>query len=362
MTGSAGAAPSADPESEEGDLTELLERLREVQGVPTGGLVRAIETAVPAAWSELEPAPPRVEAKVDPESGRLRVELVRLVVEGEPSGPAQISLQGALELDPEAEIGGLIRVAAEIPQAVVARAARMVKAEIGLRAREARAERLQGEAQAQLGKLVDSLVERFRRDTVLLRAGELQAYLPPVEQIPGERLIRGRHLQVVLLESRRSRGEEGVMVRASRTSPLLLRRLLEKEVPELQEGQVVIRSIAREPGARSKVAVESKHPGVDAKGACIGAHGVRIRTVVAGLAAEKVDIVEWSENPQELVARSLAPAPVASVSLDWAAHRATVQVAAQNLTLAIGKEGQNARLAARLSGWRIDIRADAAKP
>lgn len=200
-------------------------------------------------------------------------------------------------------------------------------------------------------------MERSEEGTWYLRAGALQAVLAREEQIPKERLQRGQHLKVVLLESKRGGGAEYLQVRASRTSPLLLRRLLESEVPELGEGTLALRSVTRDPGERAKVAVESLRDEVDAKGACIGVRGVRIRAVVALLAGEKVDVVEWSDDPAIYVARALAPAPVLAVRIDQESRRATVTVAPDVLSLAIGREGQNARLAARLTGWRIDIHA-----
>jgi len=358
----AGRRPAADPNSRAGELGEVLRTLRDVHGVPTGGVVAAIEAAIPAAWSQLEPTPPPVEVRLDPDTGQLLVELTLLVVAGEPASHQEISLERALQLDPLAVVGASVKELAQLPKAVAARAARLVKAAIGQSVREARRERLQAEAEAGRGQLVDSLVERIEEGTAFLRAGELQAYLPREEQIRGERLDRGRHLRVVLMESRLGGGEEVLQVRASRANALLLRRLLEAEVPELAEGTVVVRALAREPGERSKVAVESLRAGIDAKGACIGPRGVRIRAVVTELNGEKVDVLEWSHDPAELVARALAPAPVLSVRLDLAARRATALVAPQSLSLAIGKEGQNARLAARLTGWRIDIRAQGDSP
>ncbi|HVC22955.1 MAG TPA: transcription termination factor NusA [Candidatus Dormibacteraeota bacterium] len=343
--------------SRAGELGDVLRTLREIHGVPTGGVVAAIEAAIPAAWSQLESSPPGVDVRLDPETGELVIELTRTVVAGEPATDAEISLERALALNPDAEVGVSVRELAQLPKPVAARAARLVKAAIGHRVREARRERLEGEAEASRGLLVASIVERVEGGTIFLRAGQLQAYLPREEQIRGERLIRGRHLKVVLMESRPGGGEEMLQVRASRANALLLRRLLEAEVPELAEGSVVIRAITREPGERSKVAVESLRAGIDPKGACIGPKGVRIRSVVADLNGEKVDVLEWSSDPAELVARALAPAPVLEVHLDQAAHRATALVASPSLSLAIGKEGQNARLAARLTGWRIDIRA-----
>ncbi len=352
---SAAAARVDEPRSEE--LGEVLRALREQHGVPTGGVVAAIEAAIPAAWSQLQERPAQVAARLDPDSGQLTVELTKLVVAGEPAGDAEISLARAQELDPGAEVGSTVREPITLPKAVAARAARLVKAAVGHRVREARREQLAGEAEAGRGRLVASIVERVAGGTIFLRAGRLQAYLPPEEQIPAERMVRGGHLQVVLMEAHLGGGEELVQVRASRANPLLLRRLLEAEVPELAEGTVLVRALAREPGERSKVAVESKREGIDAKGACIGPRGVRVRAVVAGLNGERIDVIEWSDDPAELVARALAPAPVEEVQLDHVGRRATALVKPQSLSLAIGKDGQNARLAARLTGWRIDIRA-----
>lgn len=340
------------------ELTEVLRVLQEEHGVPAQAVVAAIEAAVPAAWSQVEPRRPPVEARLDPATGELTVELLRLVVEGEAVGEEQISLIGARELDPQAGVGTSVLERVALPKAVAARAARLVRQAVGSRLRQARRERLSEEAAASRGLLVASIVERVEAQTVFLRAHRLQAYLPAAEQIPGEVLARGDHVRVVLLEARAGGGEELLQVRASRANALLLRRLLEAEVPEVAEGLVQIRAVAREPGDRSKVAVESLRTAIDAKGACIGPKGVRIRAVVSQLNGERVDVIEWADDPAELVARALAPARVGRVALEGAAHRATLWVNPQSLSLAIGKEGQNARLAARLTGWRIDIRPE----
>ena len=244
---------------------------------------------------------------------------------------------------------------------VVARAARLARVRLARQMDESRRDRLSAEAVEHRGQLMDGVVERRAGGTWFLRAGHLQAVLGPSEQIPGERLGLGRHLKVVLLESRRG-GPEMIEVRASRTSPLLLRRLLEIEVPEIASGEIVVRAVTREPGVRSKVAVESLRPGLDPKGACIGPRSTRIRAVVGELAGEEVDIVEWADDPATFVARALAPAPVVGVRLEEEGHRAVVEVAPELLSLAIGKEGRNARLAARLTGWRIDIRVPEPAP
>ncbi len=319
-----------------GALEEALVRLQEEFGAPPERLVAEVSLAVTEALVESGQDVSGLEVRLSPEGGRLEV----VIPSADPAGIPQ-----PLVLSP----------------AVVGRAARIARAKLGRELRDSRLSRLADEAVERRGQLMDAVVERRLGDTWLLRAGHLQAFLGQVEQIPGERLRRGQHVKVVLMESRRG-GPELVEVRASRTSPLLLRRLLEVEVPELGAGTVVIRGVAREPGVRAKVAVESRRPGVDPKGACIGPRGTRIRAVVGELAGEEVDIIEWAEDPAIYVARALAPAEVISVRTDLEARRASIVVAPQVLSLAIGKEGRNARLAARLTGWRIDIRSETAEP
>jgi N utilization substance protein A len=180
--------------------------------------------------------------------------------------------------------------------------------------------------------------------------------LPPEEQAAEEELEPGRHLKVMVLEGRR-RGADAVLV-VSRSHPQLLRLLLEQEVPEILTGQVVIREIAREAGRRSKVAVDSTDPDIDPQGACIGPRGIRHRAITAELGTEQVQIVRWSDDPATLVANSLIPATVLGVELDEETRTAHVRVDPGQLSLAIGRGGENARLAARITGWRIDLRGD----
>ncbi|HVD03790.1 MAG TPA: hypothetical protein VNF75_06605 [Candidatus Dormibacteraeota bacterium] len=332
-------------------LGDTIRQVQDTFGLTTEALVELVEEAVREAWMAAEGTVPDVTVSLEAETGRLvfgvlgpghaaasEARLVELTDGGstEPGPPIQLSL-------------------AELPTAIAAQASRRVKVRLSRWIRERREERLTGNAEEHRGQLVDTIVERAEGGIWYLRAGELQAFLEPAEQIPTERLQRGQHLKVVLLEARRSTKGEYLEVRASRTSPLLLRRLLESEVPELGEGSLVLRSVTREPGERAKVAVESLRSEIDAKGACIGLKGVRIRAVVGQLAGEKVDVLEWSASPAEYVSRALAPAPIISVKVDEEARRATVTVDPAVLSLAIGREGQNARLAARLTGWRIDI-------
>jgi len=208
------------------------------------------------------------------------------------------------------------------------------------------------------GEIMTGVVHRTTDQAVVLDMGKgVEAILAVTEQLPGEHYRIGQHLKVYVLEVRRT--ARGPVLVVSRTHRGFLRRLMEMEIPEIYNGTVVIRGIAREAGSRSKVAVESRQPGVDAKGAAVGQRGARIQAIVAELNGEKVDIVLWDEDPGTYVAEALSPAEVLNVRVDEEHKIANVIVPERQLSLAIGKEGQNARLAAKLTGWRIDIRSDA---
>ena len=219
--------------------------------------------------------------------------------------------------------------------------------------------RILGEGSSQRGVLRDAIVERRLGTIWYVDAAGVPGMLPPEEQIPGERLAVRDHIKVVIVEGRR-KGPDAVVV-VSRSHPQLVQRLMEQEVPELQSGQVVIRAIARDPGRRTKVAVDAPDGDVDPQGACIGRNGVRQRAVTSELGEEQVQIVAWSADPATFVMNSLIPAVARGVELDLESRTAHISVAADQLSLAIGRGGENARLAARLTGWRIDIRGDDAQ-
>jgi N utilization substance protein A len=206
------------------------------------------------------------------------------------------------------------------------------------------------------GDVVTGIVQQQERRYTLLDLGKVEALLPQAEQVPSEPYRHGERLKAYITEVRK--GTKGPQIVVSRSHPGLLRALFAMEVPEIEEGIVEIRGVAREPGHRSKIAVISNEPGVDPVGACVGPKGSRVRMVVNELRGEKIDVVPWSDNPGELVANALQPAKVKEVRTDEATGTAMVIVPDYQLSLAIGKEGQNARLAARLTGWRIDIKSE----
>ncbi|MFN2452313.1 MAG: transcription termination/antitermination protein NusA [Candidatus Dormibacteria bacterium] len=232
-------------------------------------------------------------------------------------------------------------------------AAQAAKLAMMRRLNEVEKDRIMGEASLQQGELIDTIVEHRGADVWHLRAGETEAILPRDQQMEGEELSLRQHVKVVVIEGRR-RAHDAILV-VSRSHPRLLRLLLEQEVPELQNGEVVIRAMVREAGRRSKVAVEATRAGIDAQGACIGPRGVRHRAVTAELRDEQVQIIAWSEDAAEYVGNALAPAVPSGVEIEPSTMTARVTVAGDQLSLAIGRGGENARLAARLTGWRVDI-------
>jgi N utilization substance protein A len=258
------------------------------------------------------------------------------------------------------EDGQVIREYDDTPDGFGRIAATTARQVILQRLRDAEDELTFGEYAGREGDVVAGVIQQGKDPrAVLVDLGKLEAMLPPSEQVPGERYVHGERLRCYVLHVRK--GFRGPSVTLSRTHPNLVRKLFALEVPEIASGAVEIAAIAREAGHRSKIAVTSHQPGVNAKGACIGPMGSRVRNVMTELHGEKIDIVDYSPDPAQFVAHALSPARVSKVNvIDAAARVAQVIVPDYQLSLAIGKEGQNARLAARLTGWRIDIRPDTA--
>ena len=312
-------------------------------------VVSAIETALLTAYRHSEGAEPHARVELDRSSGEVRV-LAQEVAD-----------DGAVVREWDDTPEGFGRVAASTARQVILQ-----------RLREAESEQSYGAYAGREGDVVSGIVQQAgqRRGAppnrnVLVKLGvtedALEAVLPPAEQVPGEVYAHGSRLKCRVIGV--SRGPRGTSVTVSRTHPDLVRGLFAQEVPEVADGSVEIVALAREAGHRTKVAVRSRVPGLGAKGACIGPMGSRVRAVTAELHGEKIDIVDWSDDPARFVASALSPARVTSVQVvDPQLRAARVLVPDYQLSLAIGREGQNARLAARLTGWRIDIRSDTAGP
>ncbi|HEU4862332.1 MAG TPA: transcription termination factor NusA [Candidatus Limnocylindria bacterium] len=344
------------------DFIGALLQLNAEKGVPQEILIRTLEQAIESAYRRNADAPENVVVTVDPESGEISVarEYDVVATPEEIEDPElQMIVQEAQKIDPATGVGGKVRIPENVTQAQLGRIAAQTAGQVyRQRLREAQRDVVFQQYAAREGEIMTGNVQRTTDSAVVLDMGkDVEAVLAVTEQLPNETYRIGQHLKVYVMEVRRT--TRGPVIVASRTHRGFLRRLMEMEIPEIYNGTVVIRGIAREAGSRSKVAVESRQQGVDAKGAAVGQRGARIQSIVAELNGEKVDIVLWDEDPGRFVAEALSPAEVLSVRIDEEHKIANVIVPERQLSLAIGKEGQNARLAAKLTGWRIDIRSEA---
>jgi transcription termination/antitermination protein NusA len=298
-------------------------------------LVEAIESALLLAYHRTEGSQPHARVQLDRKTGHVTV------------WAREVDEEGVVGREWDDTPSGFGRIAATTARQVILQ-----------RLRDAEDERTFGEYAGHEGDIVAGVIQQGPDPrTVLVDLGRIEAVLPPHEQVPGERYQHGMRIRCYVVQVRK--GLRGASITLSRTHPNLVKKMFALEVPEIADGSVEIVAIAREAGHRTKIAVRARRSGVNAKGACIGPMGSRVRNVVNELHGEKIDIVDWSDDPAEFVANALSPARVTRVDIvDAAAHAARVIVPDYQLSLAIGKEGQNARLAARLTGWRIDIRPD----
>jgi N utilization substance protein A len=314
----------------------MLEREKEI---PLGVLIAAIEQALLVAYHRTEGAQPDARVELDRSTGHV------VVWAREPRGADEQPGSERREYDDTPE--GFGRIAASTARQVILQRLRDVEDEAVL-----------GEFRGREGDVVAGVIQQGTDPrTVLVDLGSVEGVLPQTEQVPGETYTPGERLRCFVVAVRK--GPKGPQIQLSRTHPNLVRKLFALEVPEIADGSVEIMALAREAGHRTKIAVRTRVPGLNAKGACIGPMGQRVRAVMSELHGEKIDIVDWHEDPAAFVAQALSPARVTEVVVvDQAARSARVVVPDYQLSLAIGKEGQNARLAAKLTGWRIDIRPD----
>ena len=337
---------------------EMIAALRELErekGIAFETILEGLEEAMASAYKswwkqqhpELDEETFGVRAKIDPESGDLRVwvqELERIEHEDE---------EGEVTVETKVLSEQEVPVTDEFKGRIGAQTAKQV---IFQKLRDAEREMTYEEFAGREGDVVTGIVQQSERRYTLLDLGKVEALLPQAEQVPSEPYRNGERLKGYITEVRK--GTKGPQIVVSRTHPGLLKKLFELEVPEIAEGIVEIKAVAREPGHRSKIAVSSNEPGVDPVGACVGPKGSRVRNVVTELRGEKIDVVPWSADPANFVANALQPAKVREARVDPETQTALVIVPDYQLSLAIGREGQNARLAARLTGWRIDIKSE----
>ena len=325
----AGSRSQSEPSTE--SLAEALTALCAEVGIPFEEMLHTVEEALAAAYARAFGPAGEVTVKLDTATGALEVRSRVVRADGTES----------VERLPADDFK---RMAAQTAKHAVLRHIHHLEREKVLR-----------DVAEHKGELATGVVDRVEGGVVYVDLGRAEGVMPPEEQIPGEELTPGRPVLMVILEAERNPHQ--AQVRVSRAARSFVHRLLEAEVPEIKAGTVQIRALAREPGLRTKVAVSASEPGIDPVGACVGPRGVRHRAILSELASEHVDIVPWSDDAGTLVAAALGPAKVDSVSIDRATRTATVLVPRGQLSLAIGRDGQNARLAAKLTGFRIDIKA-----
>lgn len=334
------------------ELIAVIDQIGREKGIDKAKVIGAVEAALQTAAKKRFGQGENIQVEIDPKTGEINVISVRRIVESVTNPKAEISLHEARRVDSEAEVGDEIGSVIEMDE-LGRIAAQTAKQVIFQKVREAEWEAVQKEYATRQGDLINGIILGQERRNYLVDLGKTEAILPVQEQIPRESYRRGDRVKAYLLEVRRT--PKDVQVILSRTHPQFVGKLFELEVPEVAEKIVEIKGVVREPGDRTKIAVASREKAVDPVGACVGIKGSRVQAVVRELRGEKIDIIAWTSDPRVFIAEALNPATIEKVGIDEEKKSALVVVADSQLSLAIGKNGQNVRLAAKLTGWKIDI-------
>jgi transcription termination/antitermination protein NusA len=337
------------------DLYTAIAQIAAERGIPREAVLSSVQQALTSVYKKSANSEEDIRVELDQATGEMQVVIVKTVVEVVENPDLEISLEEAREYTPAPIIGDAIKIV-RTPENFGRIAAQTVKQVVHTRIRDFERETVFKEYQDKEGEVLSGIVQRADNRAVIIELGKAEAVMPAREQVPTERYRPNQRLKVLLTEvNAHARGPQLIV---SRSDPRLIRRLFEQEVPEIQSGAVEIMEIAREPGLRSKVAVAARQEKVDPVGSCVGVRGVRIQNIVNELYGEKIDVIEWSPDVSTFIANALSPAKPTNVSLDEVDDQrvATVIVPSDQMSLAIGKEGQNARLAYKLTGWRIDIK------
>ena len=337
------------------ELKMIIDQVSREKGLDRDVLVAALEEAVKSAVKKRYGARLDLEVKFNEAQGEIEVFQYRTVVTDAHDKETEISLEEAKKLDPESELEDCIGTKMDISSLgrIAAQSARQV---IIQKMKTAERKLIYEDFKDREGEVIDGIIQRYGRGNLIVNLGRTEAVLPSSEQISSESYRRGDRIRAYIIEVKDSPREAQVIL--SRTHPDFLAKLFEIEVPEISEGIVRIMGVAREPGSRSKIAVSSSDSDVDPLGACVGMRGSRVQAVVQELRGEKIDIVPWSPDPAKYVYNALAPAECSRVIVDDASQVLEVIVPDDQLSLAIGRQGQNVRLAARLMGWKIDVRSE----
>ena len=336
------------------EFIEAIGALEKEKDISKDILIEAIESALVSAYKNNYGTSQNVRVNIDRELGDIDVFMRKDVVEEVEDDMIEISLEEALEIDPRYEVGDVVEYQVT-PRDFGRIAAQTAKQVVVQRIREAERGMIFDDYITRQGEIITGTVQRISNETIFVNMGKAEGILAATERVPGETYRINERIKVFIMDVKKT--TKGPQVFLSRSHPGLVKRLFELEVPEIEDGVVEIKSIAREAGSRTKIAVYTEDENVDPVGACVGTRGSRVQNIVDELYGEKIDIITWSEDPEVLISNVLSPAKVEKVIIEDEEKTATVIVPDYQLSLAIGKEGQNVRLAAKLSGWKIDIKS-----
>ena len=337
------------------EFMEALNLVAKEKGIDKEIIFEAIEASLVSACKKNYGSSQNIKVVIDRTTGNVACYAQKVVADPVEDEQTEISLEMARVVNPNYAVGDVVDMEVT-PRDFGRVAAQTAKQVVVQKFREAEREILYNQYITKEREVVTAIVQRKERRNVIVQMGKMDAVLAANEQIPGEQYNFMDRVKVYVLEVKQT--TKGPMVFVSRTHPELVKRLFEQEVPEVHDGTVEIKSIAREAGSRTKIAVTSKNENVDALGACVGQNGYRVNVIVNELGGEKIDVINWSEDPKEFIAAALSPSKVLAVALNEEEQSAKIVVPDHQLSLAIGKEGQNARLSAKLTGWRIDIKSE----
>ncbi len=337
------------------DLIDAIKQIEKDKGIDQQILLDAIEAALITAYKKYFGSSQNVRVDINNENGEVMVYSQISVVDEVEDETCEIQLEEARKINDSFEIGDVVEKEVT-PKDFGRIAAQTAKQVVVQRIREAERNVIFNEFVNRESEIVTGVIQRFSRGVIFINLGKIEALLLQSEQIQREEYNQGDRIKTFIIEVKNT--TKGPQVLVSRTHPGLVKRLFELEVPEIHDGIVEVKGISREAGSRAKIAVYSSDENVDPVGACVGQRGSRVQNIVDELNGEKIDIIKWNEDPREFIANSLSPSKVTKVAVDESGRSATVVVPDYQLSLAIGKEGQNARLAAKLTGWKIDIKSE----
>ena len=338
------------------ELIIALDELEKEKGIPKDYVLTSIETALITAYKRNFDALDNVKIVMDRQTGATHVYSIREVMEYANDDAQEISLEEAKKINKDLQVGDSVEVEI-VPKDFGRIAAQTAKQVIIQKLREAERNIIFDEYSDRKGEIVSGLIQKADRGLIVIDLGKLEGIMPVKEQVPTEKYRQNDKLKAYVVDV--ERGEKGApQVIVSRTNPDFVRKLLEFEIPEIYEGLIEIKSVSRDPGSRSKVAVYSQDKNIDPVGSCVGQRGIRIQNIINELNGEKIDVIEWNQDPSTFIAAALLPAKIMAVDIKEEEKFAQVIVPDEELSLAIGKAGQNARLAAKLTNWKIDIKSE----